>query len=87
MKLFSRKAETETETGQQMILHIEGMHCTSCGLSIDDELEDVPGVRYASTNFRAGLTTVTLAEGTEVDTSELVAAVRRAGDYTARPAG
>ncbi|MDT9692988.1 cation transporter [Streptomyces sp. P9(2023)] len=80
--LFSRK--NKAETGAEVVLDIEGMHCTSCGLLIDDELEEVPGVRSASTSFRAGRTTILLDKGAEVDTAELVAAVGRAGEYQAR---
>lgn len=84
MKLFSRKRDTET--GPVVVLEVEGMHCASCGLSIDDELEEVPGVRSVGTDVRSGRSTVRLEEGADVDTDALVAAVQRAGDYTARPA-
>ncbi|MCP3820248.1 cation transporter [Streptomyces sp. A3M-1-3] len=84
MKLFSRTKHTET--GPQMVLLVEGMHCTSCGLLIDDELEDIPGVRSSTTDVNAGRTTIRLEEGADVDTAALVAAVQQAGDYTARPA-
>ncbi len=30
---------------------IDGMHCTSCALSIDEELEEVQGVRRANTSY------------------------------------
>ncbi|MBC9725010.1 cation transporter [Streptomyces sp. TRM68367] len=62
------------------------MHCSSCGLLIDDELEDIPGVRSSTTDVNAARTTVRLEEGADVDTAALVAAVQQAGDYTARPA-
>ncbi|GHE39063.1 cation transporter [Streptomyces lavendulocolor] len=84
MALFRRKQDTET--GPLVVLKVEGMHCSSCGLSIDDELEEVPGVRSASTDVRSGRSTVRLDETAAVDTDALVAAVHRAGDYTARPA-
>lgn len=84
MKLFGRKRDTDT--GPVVILDVEGMHCTSCGLLIDDELEDVPGVRSASTDLRTGRSTIRLEAGVEADTDSLVAAVQQAGDYTARPA-
>ena len=32
-------------------LSIMGMHCSSCAMSIDDELEDVLGVKRASTSY------------------------------------
>ncbi len=85
MALFSRKKDTET--GPQVVLKVEGMHCSSCGLSIDDELEEIPGVRSARTDVRSGHSTIRLGEGAAVDTDALVAAVRRAGDYTAQPVG
>ncbi|WP_167459258.1 MULTISPECIES: cation transporter [Streptomyces] len=86
MKLFSRKNNTEADTGPELVLHVEGMHCTSCGLLIDDELEDIPGVRSSHTDVKTGRTTVRLDEGADVATAVLVAAVEQAGDYTARPA-
>lgn len=30
---------------------ITGMHCTSCALTIDNEIEDLPGVIGSKTNF------------------------------------
>ncbi|MEV8311753.1 cation transporter [Streptomyces flavidovirens] len=86
MKLFTRRNKTEPK-GTQVVLRIEGMHCTSCGLLIDDELEDLPGVRSAATDVRAGRSVVLLEEGADVDSAVLVAAVEAAGDYTAHPAG
>lgn len=42
MKVFGRKTKTEADSAAQVELLIEGMHCTSCGLLIDDELKDSP---------------------------------------------
>ncbi|MCK9899295.1 heavy metal transporter [Parafrankia colletiae] len=39
---------------------VEGMHCGSCSLLIDDALEDLPGVRSTQTALRQGRTTVEL---------------------------
>lgn len=86
MKLFGRKNKTEAGTGVEVVLLIEGMHCGSCGLLIDDELEEIDGVRSAATDVRAGRGVVRLVEGAEVDTAALVAAVEAAGAYTARVA-
>ncbi|MBT2492915.1 cation transporter [Streptomyces sp. ISL-96] len=60
------------------------MHCNSCGLLIDDELEDLPGVRSATTDVRTGRSVVRLEEGADMDTAALIAAVEAAGEYTAR---
>ncbi len=32
-------------------LKIEGMHCTSCAMNIDFDLEDLDGVKVAKTNY------------------------------------
>lgn len=84
MKLFSRRDKTGRD-GTQVTLLIEGMHCGSCGLLIDDELEELPGVRSARTDVRAGRSIVLLETDAGVDTAALVAAVQSAGGYTARP--
>ena len=39
-------------------LVVEGMHCASCGLLIDDALEDTDGVGRAATDVRRGRTVV-----------------------------
>lgn len=33
------------------ILKIEGMHCSSCAMNIDFDLEDLEGVKSARTNY------------------------------------
>jgi copper chaperone CopZ len=63
---------------------IQGMHCTSCAVSIDWELEDVDGVELAKTNFADAVTEVTYDDA-RVSTDEILAAVARAG-FTAQPA-
>lgn len=40
-------------------LQISGMHCTSCALNIDFELEDIEGVQDSSTNYAHQETTIT----------------------------
>jgi copper chaperone CopZ len=58
------------------------MHCASCGLLIDDTLEDLPGVIRAQTNMRQARTTVQL-DPDRCTPEQLVAAIGEAG-YTAR---
>ncbi|MCA9373083.1 heavy-metal-associated domain-containing protein [Candidatus Woesebacteria bacterium] len=45
-------------TGEKIQFAIDGMHCTSCSLNIDGELEDQPGVMSASTSYAKSVTTV-----------------------------
>ncbi|MFB7943038.1 heavy-metal-associated domain-containing protein [Streptomyces sp. NPDC056049] len=88
MRLFGGRKKPEPESlGPEVVLEVEGMHCTSCGLLIDDELEEVPGVRSARTDVRKGRSTVQFEEGAVVDTDTLVAAVHRAGEYEAQRVG
>lgn len=37
---------------------IEGMHCSSCAMNIDGELEDTQGIRESNTNFAKSRTEV-----------------------------
>lgn len=39
---------------------VEGMHCASCALLIDDALADLPGVQRAATSRRRGHSVVEL---------------------------
>lgn len=49
----------KSATGAVAQFKIDGMHCTSCSLNIDGELEDLPGVLDASTSYAKSLTKVT----------------------------
>ncbi len=63
------------------IFRIEGMHCGSCALLIDDTLEDLPGVGATQTSMKKGLSTVEL--DVAVTTAEdVIAAITELG-YTA----
>jgi copper chaperone CopZ len=64
-------------------LRIEGMHCASCAMAIDMELEDLPGVAEARTSYARGTTEV-IFDPQRVAPDAIVAAVRKAG-YAARP--
>jgi copper chaperone CopZ len=61
-----------------LTFRVEGMHCASCGMLIDDTLEDLPGVRRSITSMKAGRTTV------EIDTAvcrptDVIASITEAG--------
>lgn len=45
--------------GQSVTFNIEGMHCTSCAMNIDGELEDTEGVTSAETSYAKSKTVVT----------------------------
>ena len=60
---------------------VEGMHCASCGMLIDETLEDLDGIRTSTTSLRTGRATVTL-DPARCDATDVVAAIAEAG-YTA----
>ncbi|HUP85290.1 MAG TPA: heavy-metal-associated domain-containing protein [Acidimicrobiales bacterium] len=62
---------------------VTGMHCASCGMFIDETLEDLAGVEQADTDARRGRTTVRADLGV-TSVGEIVAAIGEAG-YAAVP--
>ncbi|MBC9003654.1 heavy-metal-associated domain-containing protein [Micromonospora aurantiaca (nom. illeg.)] len=61
---------------------VEGMHCASCGMLIDDALEDLDGVTSSTTSLRAGQAKVDL-DPDRCTPDDVIAAIAEAG-YTAR---
>lgn len=61
-----------------IILNIKDMHCTSCAINIDGELEDTPGVISAGTNYAKAESKVEFDEA-KIDIDQLLEAVKRAG--------
>lgn len=56
--MFSLFKKKQSE-GTQIAFKIDGMHCTSCSMNIDGELEDTEGVIKAETSYAKGKTVVT----------------------------
>jgi len=63
----------------ELSFEVIGMHCNSCGLLVDDAVEDVPGVASSTTDVRAGRTTV---KG-DASAADILTAIHTTG-YTAR---
>ncbi|MGW5441608.1 heavy-metal-associated domain-containing protein [Nocardia asteroides] len=63
------------------VFRIEGMHCGSCALLIDDTLEDLPGVGGTQTSMKKGLSTVEL-DVAVTSAEDVIAAITELG-YTA----
>ncbi len=62
---------------------ITGMHCTSCAMNIDGELEDTEGVKSANTNYAKQQTEVEF-DDEELDEKKIIEVVKQVG-YTAHP--
>lgn len=56
---------------------VDGMHCASCSLLIDDALEDLPGVATSTTSYKERLTTVHVspAGATASEVAQAIAAL------------
>jgi Cu+-exporting ATPase len=67
---------------QTLTFAVEGMHCGSCGMLIDDTLADLDGVLTSTTSFRTR-TSVVEVDGGRVEADLVIAAIGEAG-YTAR---
>lgn len=63
------------------VFRIDGMHCGSCALLIDDALEDLPGVGDTRTKLKAGRTTVQL-DDTLITAQQVIDTITGLG-YTA----
>ncbi|WP_327302757.1 heavy metal-associated domain-containing protein [Streptomyces sp. NBC_01298] len=62
---------------ERMEFTVTGMHCNSCGLLIDDEVEELAGVAASATSPRTGRTVVD-TDG-PVDPAAVIAAIAAAG--------
>jgi copper chaperone CopZ len=56
--IFKKSAQTNTPEATSITYKICGMHCNSCAMNIDGELEDIPGVKKASTHYAKSTTTI-----------------------------
>lgn len=65
------------------VFRIEGMHCGSCALLIDDALDDLPGVRDTRTSVKRARTTVDF-DPAAIDPDQMIAAIGALG-YRALP--
>ena len=64
-------------------LKIEGMHCTSCAMNIDFDLEDLKGVKKAQTSYAKQETEVEFDEE-EVKLEQVLLTIQKTG-YKAQP--
>jgi len=65
------------------VFNVDGMHCASCSLLIDDTLEDLPGVEGSHTDLKANRATVQL--DTSLTTPQQVIDTITKLGYTATP--
>lgn len=59
-------------------LKIEGMHCSSCAMSIDFDLEDIDGIKTAKTSYAKQTTEVEFDEN-KVTLKDIIQSVEKTG--------
>ncbi len=64
-------------------LKIEGMHCSSCAMNIDFDLEDLDGVKTAKTNYAKQESEVEFDEE-KVKIEDILKSIEKTG-YKAQP--
>ena len=57
---------------------ISGMHCTSCAMNIDGELEDTQGIKCANTNYAKSQTEIEFDENKVTD-KQIISIVKKLG--------
>lgn len=68
-----------------LVIQISGMHCISCALNIDFELEDLSGVKESKTNYVRQHTVVSFDPG-QVSDAQIIAVIKKLG-YEAAATG
>lgn len=63
-------------------LKIEGMHCTSCAMNIDFDLEDLEGIKLAKTSYAKQETEVEYEEN-KIEVAQILQQIQKTG-YTAK---
>lgn len=71
----------KTHQGETIKLTITDMHCTSCAITIDYELEGCEGVVNSDTNYARSETTVTYNPKI-ISLEKIISTIKKAG-YTA----
>lgn len=59
-------------------LKIEGMHCSSCAMSIDMDLEDLAGIKSSYTNYAKAVSEVEFDEQT-VNIEQIIEQIKKSG--------
>jgi Cu+-exporting ATPase len=66
---------------KKIILKIDGMHCTSCALNIDFDLEDLNGIKSSKTNYAKQISEIEFDE-VLLDLNQIINQIKKTG-YTA----
>lgn len=62
----------------KVIFKISGMHCTSCVINIDGELEDTEGIKESNTSYAKSITEVTFDEE-KLTEKDIIGIIKKVG--------
>ena len=68
----------------KITLHISGMHCTSCALNIDFDVEDIDGVKESHTEYAKQISTIQF-DSQKTTVPHIISVIKKLG-YTAKEA-
>ena len=68
---------------QKIRLKIIGMHCTSCAMNIDFDLEDLEGVKRAQTNYAKQISDVEF-DSRMITVAKIIEQIKKTGYRPAR---
>ena len=68
---------------KKTVFKILDMHCTSCAINIDFELEDLDGIKSAKTNYAQAKTEVEY-DPSKLNANKIIETIKKAG-YTSIP--
>ncbi|MCA0454031.1 MAG: heavy-metal-associated domain-containing protein [Chloroflexi bacterium] len=57
---------------------VQGMHCVACAMTIDGALEDLPGIKSATTNYARQVVDVEY-DDQRVTNDQIILAIRNSG--------
>lgn len=80
--MFGNPFKKQKPQGKKLLFAIEGMHCTSCSMTIDSELEEIEGVLSSTTSYAKARTTV-VVDPKVVQSEALADAIKTLG-YNAK---
>jgi Cu+-exporting ATPase len=67
---------------KKIILKIDGMHCTSCALNIDFDLEDLTGIKSSKTNYAKQISEIEFDE-LQINLNQIINQIKKTG-YSAK---
>ena len=68
----------EDEVIAKKRFEVQGMHCVGCAMTVDGAVEDLPGVKSATTNYARQVVDVEYDEN-KVSQAQIVTAIEEAG--------